>query len=307
MPDKPNSNLNHPQHSAIRFMSWGFKLFVVFSVVFLLAYSWLSWHGVKKDQSNELSSIAELSGNSLDSYFSHYEHSFKVLAQEMIDDNDSFNMAHSHLLLKRFLQANTDLQIVNINRPDGQLLLSSDVLPGKPLPTLADAPSFQIGRDELLKGQDFNIGRPIYGPLAKGWIIPLRYAVRDKKGGLRYILVAVLPLSRQQSFWHDLSLPENTALGLLRDDAYLISRYPDAGKADFEEIYGKPRTGILVEHLNQHSFPQRGNIEGYNSAAGKNFLYGYRRLSSYPVTLFVATPISNVHAKWWQQVRKSVV
>lgn len=284
-------------------MSWGFKLFVVFSVVFLLAYSWLSWHGVKKDQSNELSSIAELSGNSLDSYFSHYEHSFKVLAQEMIDDNDSFNMAHSHLLLKRFLQANTDLQIVNINRPDGQLLLSSDVLPGKPLPTLADAPSFQIGRDELLKGQDFNIGRPIYGPLAKGWIIPLRYAVRDKKGGLRYILVAVLPLSRQQSFWHDLSLPENTALGLLRDDAYLISRYPDAGKADFEEIYGKPRTGILVEHLNQQSFPQRGNIEGYNSAAGKNFLYGYRRLSSYPVTLFVATPISNVHAKWWQQVQ----
>ena len=303
MPDQFNPDLKKVQYTSTRNLKWGFKLLAVFFTVFLVGDSWLSWQGVKKDQSNELSSIAELSGNSLDSYFSHYEHSFKALSQELIDEHDSISVAHSHLLLKRFLQAHPDLLIANVTRPDGQLLVSSEVLPGKPLPSLANAPSFKMGRDELLKGGHFNIGRPFYGPLAKEWIIPLRYAVRDKKGGLLYLLVAVLPLSRQQSFWHDLSLPENTSLGLLRDDGYLISRYPDTGITDLEEIYGKPRTGALVEHLSQQAFPVRGNVEGYNSVAKKNFLFGYRRLSHYPVTLFVATPISNVYTTWWQQVR----
>lgn len=300
---KLKADLKQSQYPAIRNMRWGFNILAGSIIVFLLGYSWLSWQGVKKDQSKELSSIAELSGNSLDSYFAHYEYSIKALAQELIDERGSINLIQNHLLLKRFLQANPDLLIANINHTDGRILVSSEVLPGKLLPSQAKAPSFILGRDELLKGTDFNIGRATYGPLAKGWVIPLRYAIRDKKGGLLYILVAVLPLSRQQSFWHDLSLPENTALGLIRDDAYLISRYPDTLKSDLDEVYGKPRAGVLVEHLRQNAFPVRGNVEGYNSIAGKDYLFGYRRLSHYPVTLFVATPITNVHIKWWQQVR----
>jgi len=77
---------------------------------------------------------------------------------------------------------------------------------------------------------------------------------------------------------------------LLRDDAYLISRYPDTIKADLDEVYGKPRTGILVEHFKAASLPARGNVDGYNSVAKKDYLFGYRRLSHHPVTLFVATP-----------------
>jgi diguanylate cyclase (GGDEF)-like protein/PAS domain S-box-containing protein len=303
MPDQLNAGLKTAENPAIRNMRWGSRILAVFFIVFLVGYSWLSWQGVRTDQSNELSSIAELSGNSLDSYFSHYEHSFKALAQKLIDEHGSINVEHSRLLLKQFLQANPDLQIANINRPDGQLLVSTEVLPGMPLPSQAKAPSFIMGREELMKGGDFNIGRPVYGPLAKGWVIPLRYAIRDAKGELLYILVAVLPLSRQQSFWHDLSLPENTTLGLLRDDAYLISRYPDIGKVDVEEAYGKPRAGILIEHLKQNAFPARGNVEGFIGVYKKNYLFGYRRLSHYPVTLFVTTPVANVYAKWWQQVR----
>jgi diguanylate cyclase (GGDEF)-like protein/PAS domain S-box-containing protein len=303
MSEKLNADLKKPQYPAIRNIRWGFNILAIFFIVFLMGYSWLSLQGVKKDQSKELSSIAELSGNSLDSYFAHYEHSFKVLSQELLDEHGSISVTHSHLVLKRFLQANPDLLIANVNRPDGQIVVSSEVLPGLPLPSQANAQSFILGRDELLKGGDFEIGRATYGPLAKGWVIPLRYAIRDKKRKLLYILVAVLPLSRQQSFWRDLSLPDNTALGLLRDDAYLISRYPDAVKTGLDELYGKPRKGILVEHLNQHAFPPRGNIEGYNSAAKEDFLFNFRRLSHYPVTLFVATPISNVYGKWWQQVQ----
>lgn len=303
MQAKLNSASNNPQYSVVRIMRKGFHLLVLFFVFFLLVYSWLSWKGVKKEQANVLATIAEISGNSLNAYFSHYEQSLNALAQELRVESAEIDLVHTHQLLKRFLQANPDLLTVNINLPDGQILLSTLALPGAVLPSQAKVPSFIAGRDELLKGASFNIGRPTYGPLAKGWIIPLRYAVRSKKGELLYVLVGVLPLSTQQSLWRDLLLPGNTALGLLRDDSYLISRYPDAGKTNFDELYGKPRDGILVEHLNNASFPARGSIEGFNSAAKKDFLFSYRRLENYPVTLFVATPISNVYLKWWQQVQ----
>lgn len=303
MADKLNTDLSSIQYLTIRNMRWGFSILVVFFIVFLVAHSWMAWQGVKRDQSNELSSIAELSGNALDAYFSHYEYSLKLLAKELPVEHASIDLARSHLLLRKFLQTNPDILIANINRPDGQILVSTETPPGSQLPSQGKAPSFIIGRDALLQGVDFNIGRSTYGPLAKGWVIPLRYAVRDNNGRLIFVLVAVLPLSRQQSFWHDLSLPDKTALGLLRDDAYLISRYPDTVKSDLDEVYGKPRTGILVEHLKQNAFPLRGNVDGYNSVAQKDYLFGYRRLSHYPVTLFVATPVSNVQIKWWQQVQ----
>ena len=305
MSDLINADLKNTQNPAIRNMRWGFNVLAAFFVVFFSGYSWLSWQAVKQDHSLELSSVAELSGNSLDAYFSHYELALKTLSEELLGKHNEINLSHVHLLLKRLLKSNPDLLIANINLPDGQLLVSSSVPLGKPLPSQGNASSFIIGRDELLRGQDFNIGRATYGPLAKGWVIPLRYALRDKNGKLKYVLVAVLPLSRQQSFWHDLSLPERTVLGLIRDDAYLISRYPDTTKGSLEEVYGQVRTGILVEHLKQNGFPLRGNVNGLNSVEKQNYLFAYRRLPRYSITLFVTTPISNVYIKWWQQVRFS--
>lgn len=303
MPETSSEGLNSRQYQSIRIMRLGFVLLALFFAVFLAGYSWLSWQGVKKDQLNEMASIAELSGNSLNSYFANYEFSLKVLASEITESNGTINVNHAYHLLKRFLRANPDLLIANINSVDGQLIASSTVLPGNPLPFQGRAKSFIVARDELQKGNDFNLGRASYGSLAKGWVIPLRYAVRDGKGTLKYILVGVLPLSRQQSFWHDLSLPEQTALGLIRDDAYLISRYPDTDKTDLDNVYGKPRTGILIEHLKKQHFPIRGNVEGFSSVAEKIYLFSYRRLPNYPVTLFVSTAITNVHLMWWEDVR----
>lgn len=65
MSDKIDNALKNVPSPALRNMRWGFILLAIFFVVFLVGYSWLSWQGVKKDQSTELSSIAELSGNSL--------------------------------------------------------------------------------------------------------------------------------------------------------------------------------------------------------------------------------------------------
>ena len=105
MSDQLNVDLKKFKNPAIRNMRWGFNLLSGFFIVFLLGYSWLSWQGVKSEQSRELSSIAELGGNSLDSYFDGYEHAFKGLAEELMDEYGSNNITQSHPRLKRFLHA----------------------------------------------------------------------------------------------------------------------------------------------------------------------------------------------------------
>ena len=296
-------NPNRTDYHAIRNMKREFGLSVLIILIFLITHSWLSWQSEKIDQAQDLSSIAELSGNSLDSYFLHYEKALSVLAQELVVESSAINLVHAHKLLKQFVQANPDLLVSHIAKPDGQILVSSEVELGKPLPSLQKSPSFNLGRDALLNGATFDIGRPLYGPVVKEWIIPLRFGIKNSKGELKFMLVGVLPISRQQSFWHDLALPENTALGLIRDDAHLLSRYPIPEELDYAKVYGKPRTGILVEHLQQQKFPARGVVEGFNSVAQGNYSFAFRRLSHYPLTLFVSTPMSNVKAKWWDHVR----
>ncbi len=290
------------QYRSLRIMRAGFVFLAAFFIVFLIAYSVFSWQSVKQSQFDQLSSIAELGGNSLESYFSQYEREMNALARE-VGNSGVLDRAQTLQLLKRFLRVNPDILIANLNRADGQLLVSSEVELDKPLPFQGNAVSYVVGKQALENGANFDIGRATYGPLAKGWVIPLRYAIRDKAGKLQYVLVAVLPLSRQQSFWHDMKLPEGTAFGLIRNDAFLISRYPDDVTNDRKEVYGKPRTGVLIEHLRATGFPLRGTVSGFNSINREAYLFGYKRLENFPVTLFVTTPVSNVYASLWAQVR----
>ncbi len=288
---------------ATRNVRLGFGLLFLSLIIFVIAFSWTSWQSEKQDELNELSLLAELSGKSINSYFSHFENNLNVLSQEVLDANGTFNLERVRLLLKRFKETNPEIANVNINDPNGQILASAVSPPGTVLPNISQQNSFILGREALLKGQVFNIGRPTFGLMVKKWTIPLRNGVRDKNGKLRYILNAPLPLEKQQSFWQNLSLPENAQMGLLRDDGYLLSIYPLPKSADIKETYGEIRTGALASLLRQQSFPQRGIAEGYNTVARANYHFAFYRLPNYPITFFVTAPISNLQTKWWEHTQ----
>jgi hypothetical protein len=60
----------------------------------------LALQDVKQEQSNELSIIAELSGNSLDAYFLHYQNALKLLAGQVKNEQDTINQKQSQKLLQ---------------------------------------------------------------------------------------------------------------------------------------------------------------------------------------------------------------
>lgn len=281
-----------------RNMRRGFSLVLLCLIGFTVAYSWQSWQRVHKEQTDQLSLLAELESKFLDSYFAHLENSLRMLVEDLQSNRLAMEGEPAHLLLKRIKLANPDLANINIVRPDGQLVASALSPPGSKLPNVAGESSFVMGRDAMLQGDDFNIGRPYVGRLVNEWIIPLRYAIRDGNGKLRFMIQATLPLARQQSFWQSLYLPHAATLGLLRDDGYLLSRYPSPAATDLDATYGKPRTGLLMTFLQEKKFPQQGVVEGIFSLG--SHVVAFQRLAWYPLTLSVGTPLSNVRAQWWK-------
>jgi hypothetical protein len=283
----------------------GFALVLLCLVGFTAAYSWQSWHAEKLAQLDQLSLLADLESKALDSYFANFESSLNLLNQELQAEKLSIKGERAHAQLKRFKQANLDLANINVVQPDGQLVASAINSSGSWLPNIAQEASFMRGREVLLNGPDFDIGRPFVGKLVNAWIIPLRYAMRDENGKLLYIIQATLPLTRQQSFWQSLYLPRDVILGLLRDDGYLLSRYPSPKAENMEAAYGKPRTGALIVSLRETHFSQMGVVEGAFSA-GSMEVMAFHRLFWNPVTLMVAMPVSNVRTAWWKKIRRFI-
>jgi len=263
-----------------------------------VAFSWKSWQDHKADEIRHATVLVDLGEKSLNSYFRQIENALGLLSRDVLDERGRIAPATAQSRVKALKNAYPDLLAVNIAALDGSILVSS--IPEVKLPaTVSNLDSFRRSVEELAKQQHLRIGRPNVGAIGKEWVIPLRYGLRDTGGNLRYVLAATLPLSKPQSFWKDAALPAGTALGLMLDDGYLVGRYPVPQSLDLHEIYGKPRTGALIEHLQAKQFPVNGAIEGRSSLDGPDYLTVFRRLSNYPVTLFIAVPLSNLRATWW--------
>jgi len=289
-----------PQFQTTRNIRRGFGLIFLFLIIFVLVFSWASWQSEKQDEADRLSLLAELGGKSINAYISLVVSNLSVLNQQILDADGTLNRDRVHLLLKRFKENDLEIANVNISDLNGQILVSAIETPGVPFPNIIQQKSFILAREALSKGQACIISRPAFGKIVKEWIIPIRFGVRDQSGQLRYILNAPIALSTLQRFWHSLYLPPGARMGLLGDDGYLLSIYPNPKPAYIKDIFGKIRTGALINELREKHFPQRGNVEGYTPVAHANFNFAYHRLSHRPITFFVASPVSNLQALWWK-------
>lgn len=278
-----------------------FVLISVFIVIFTATFSWYSWLTTKDREINHLSTVSSLGGKSLNAYFRSYESGLNQLRTRIVEYSWPLDLKGTEDLLKRFHSLHPELGNVNLSNPDGQFLASAVMFPG-PLPRSRQT-SFVLTTQELQNGAEFTIGRPILGKILGEWVIPMRTAIRDKSGKLVYILSATLPLSRQQIFWQNIFLPENFGIGLLRDDLYMLSRYPIPQGDTIDKTYTEPRSGVVATFLQHNMFPKRGKGSGFNSVTGFESLFSFHRLKDYPLTLFVNIPVSGVSDNWLQQTR----
>lgn len=266
-------------------------------------FAWHSWLTTKQDQLVQLQTVAELTEKATDRYFLQTQRALGSLADDLTDSGGLSDLERAQRLLFRFQQQHPELHAINLLRLDGQFLATSRTTSLTGLPTAAGHRDFADIVANLDPAVPMELSRPLEGPVSKRWILPLRYTVRDAQGKAIAFIVAAAPVEMLQSFWSDAPIVNHASIGLVRDDGYLISRYPLPAGSKPEEVYGKPRDGAVFRFLREQQFPVRGYVEGANRLADAVFANAFIRLEHYPVTLVVGMPVRAVAEAWWQRTR----
>lgn len=273
-----------------------FGLLLILLLASSLIFSVFTWTAVKEEQEQYLSTIAEIAGRSADISFSRLENDLGQLGQDILRSP----AVDAEALLGHYQQANPQVTHLSLARPDGRIVATTD--PSGSPTSVAGEPSFAASLQTLREGRSFDIGRPSISAADGDWIMPLRYGLRDRDGELVSIMTAELPLASQQAHWTGVSMPKDTGFGLLRDDAYLVSRYAHLNSIDMQSAYGQARSGVLIQALRASGFPGSGIVEGSADLDGGYRVFAYHRLEQQPITLFVSFSHAHLLNKWWSAV-----
>lgn len=280
-----------------RILTYSATLFVVALLAYAAILVSQSWREAKAGQAAQLATIAALSANSIDIYLSQLQIGMRDLGDELPVTRSKSDLDRAYTMISRFQGLHKELSNVMLIGSDGQILVIGTNPDRSDLPTLANVPAFKQIRDELQETSPFAIGRPVAGNIDKSWVVAARYGVTDDAGKLIYIISANLPVDMLQRYWVDSISPNITALGLVRDDGYLVSRYPEPDAASQNKLYGKPIEGPMEEYLRANKHPLQGYVEIPNGNATD--LQAMHRLQHYPLTLYVELSATGVRAAWW--------
>ena len=292
-------NLSSPSRFLRRLAIWLGYLLLGFVVLF----GWASWRSEREEQILQLETALELSEKALDRYFLQVDTGLRELAFDLVSGPGLSDLSRVQLLLKRFNELNPDSVSVNLVALDGQVLATSVADRRTSLPTLASEPSFQDFKARVRPDSGTDLGRPLRGRISEQWVFPVRQAVRGPDARILAYLASAVPVDLMETFWRDAPLFKKTTIGLLRDDGYLLSRYPAPADQPPSRIYGQPRSGALSRHLRQRNYPPRGYVQGHSQISGGENGNVFRRLEHFPVTLFISIPVSEFTSAWWQRVR----
>lgn len=268
------------------------------SLMLIALWLWLSWHNTKQVAAQRMAAAAGLIAG-------HATNFFDLIGSQMdwlTDDLrriDAVNHPDRALeLLRRFIAKHPQLASASLIRPDGQILAGTAQTPGMTLPNVLSRPEWREDFYANLKSEGLSVNRPQIGYLMRRWIIPLRYTVRDEQGEVIFLLQASMLLEDQQALWRDLSLPQGAAIGLLREDGYLISRWPDEHlkKIYLEKNLSRPLPRAIKDNPNTGFYEGVTRDEQYRVGA-------YRRLDHYPLYAFMSLPRSTLLGLWWQGVQ----
>ncbi|MHB1279848.1 MAG: putative bifunctional diguanylate cyclase/phosphodiesterase [Acidithiobacillus sp.] len=130
------------------------------------------------------------------------------------------------------------------------------------------------------------------------WMIPLFQPTSGMDG--KRLLVALLPLiNGRLPAWRGLPRPPQSAIFLLRDNGFLMSRYPYSARVH----YAQPQQGVVAQHLMNHPDLQSGVFSGVSSAVAAWRLCTVHRIAGYPVVAGVCIPRSVLGAAWWRSMK----
>lgn len=273
-----------------------FGLLVLLLLGVAAAYIDFSWHATKRERLADLRNLVELGAASSEMFLQRYSERASVLAEDVSLHGAAGNREAVRARLLRYQAADPNLAGIYAFLPDGTLVASTTDDPASAPAHVEDA-VFRQDFAQALAGDEPVIGRVRYGARVKDWILPVRVRVLDRHGQVTLVLSMVIPLARHQAIWRGLSLPERWAIGLLRDDGYLQSRFPPP--TDARQAFMERHAGALLDKLERENFPAAGSVEGPGTFSSRDkAIIAFKRLEQFPITVYMRMPASEVWTAW---------
>jgi diguanylate cyclase (GGDEF)-like protein len=282
------------------------RLAILFGLLVLLllgvsaAYVEFSWHAVKRAKLADLRNLLELGAVSSEMFLQRYSERASALAEDLTQRADLQDPAALHARLRRYQAADRNLAGVYAFRADGRLIASTTE-ERVAAPAHVD-PVFQEDLARALRSDGPVIGRARFGARVSDWILPVRVRVLDRQGRPSLVLSLVVPLTRHQAMWQGLSLPDRWAIGLLRDDGYLQSRFP--APPDARQAFLERHAGALLDRLEREGFPASGTVEGPGTFFdGDKAIIAFKRLEQFPITAYMRMPAAELWTAWLRHMQ----
>ena len=265
-------------------------------IVTTAAYTFFSWSRESARHQQQQRAFVGLAAQGVDTYFKTLEKAIAGLGRELRNDGLGAGTIKE---LKDFKAQFPEFSIVLVIGLDGKILYSSEDSPGgeKAERTLKDDPSFKefFQRAPSIRGLD--ISRSLKGPITNLWITPMRYVVRDDEDTPVFFVSGGLAQARAHAFWKDVPLPPGAGMGLLRDDLFLVARFPPIPNGTGEE-FGRPNAIAAAEVLQARGFPRDGSFSAFGKVTQSSLQGSFQRLANFPLTLSLVEPADNLTRDW---------
>jgi signal transduction histidine kinase len=270
---------------------------VAILVVAMAVFSWSSWQQAYNFRLKMLEALVELTQKDIDLYFVGMENSLSLLADDLQEEKKREDMQPS---LRRFRSLIPELITVQVVDVQGRVLASSE---GVAAPAdVSGQDWFKEARGKVIESKGMVVSRAFLLARTNQWVTALCYGVRDVNGKVLYLISADLSVAKTQAFWKDFPLPDDAALGLVRDDGFVVARYPISPTTNESVRYRTPLKGPHAAILMKNRSSDPITVQGSSWATGDNTLYLMRRLRHYPLTVYLRNPELNFLKYWWSDV-----
>jgi signal transduction histidine kinase len=273
------------------------------SLAFLAGFAWYSRAAEQKYMTGKLASLLRHSVQFCEMYFQRVERQHRILGAELLQDRRQVSADKAINMLNNYKGINQDQRWFALLSGNGELIAETDVALDERRPYfLSEIPSRNLPPD-LPENEKLEFERPEDGIFDVGLVMPFRYAIRDGRGELKYIVRSRLRVGPLRDMWRTSLVPQESTLGVVHDDGYLITRYAANPGIESEGQFGHADAAVLDKHLKSGGFPNEGFVVITRAAPASDLLVVYQRMIRYPVIAFVSVPASFITMEWWERTQ----
>ena len=287
-----------PHRWTIFLVFWGVAVGVF---VFSGWYAWFSWHRYEQDSQHHLMLESDMVAQTTQRLLDGHASGLRFLGVQLQRADALHHPRHARTLLLDYQKATSGVAGANLIAPGGQVVASTTVPVGKPLPDFRNDPAIWPGFQKALQTHGMWVYHPLREPLLGHWVIRLSHTVFSPAGKPLFVVTTPLRLGDIEDFLSHLPLRTGTAVGLIRNDFYIEGRWPIPLGDLAGMLSHPPPTGALRHALESNPWAQRGHYAGFVTVGQTYRVGAFTRLSHYPLTAFISIPRSWWLAAWWRR------